>query len=49
MGTKPVYVQDGYESQFQANYLGHFLLAYLLRDILEATGMPYHAAPPQLE
>lgn len=33
-------MQDGYESQFQVNYLGHFLLAYLMRPILESTGTP---------
>ncbi|CAG9854171.1 unnamed protein product [Phyllotreta striolata] len=30
--------RDGYESQFSTNYLGHFLLTYLLLPLLEASG-----------
>lgn len=37
MATPYLLSEDGYESQFQTNYLSHFLLTYHLLPLLEAT------------
>ncbi len=45
MATPLAMSQDGYESQFQTNYLSHWLLTYLLLPLLESTARSSSSSP----
>lgn len=40
MNTPEIRTKDGFELQFQTNHLSHFLLFYLLKDLLLASSTP---------